>query len=148
VRAERLDGPAGRALVDAFSAEIVPLYPGWTPDGGPSATVEELSPPGGVFLVAYSDDVPVGCGGMKRLSDSAAEIKRLYVDPSVRSRGVARTILAALEDAARNAGYQVVRLDTGANQPAAVELFRSTGFRAIADYNANPYASYWFEKTL
>ena len=42
----------------------------------------------------------------------------------------------------------MVRLDTGANQPAALALFRSSGYREVADYNANPYASYWFEKTL
>ena len=79
LRQERLDGPSGEALLAAFMAEIVPLYPGWTPDTGPSATADELSPPTGLFLVAYVDDEPVGCGGIKRLSDEAAELKRLYV---------------------------------------------------------------------
>jgi len=129
-------------------AEIVPLYPGWTPDTGPSATADELSPPTGLFLVAYVDDEPVGCGGIKRLSDEAAELKRLYVAPTVRNQSVARALVAALEDAARDAGYQVVRLDTGAEQPAAVRLFRSAGYIEIDDYNANPFASYWFEKRL
>jgi GNAT superfamily N-acetyltransferase len=128
--------------------EVVPLYPGWTPDAGPSATADELSPPEGAFLVAYVEDEPVGCGGIKRLSDEAAELKRLYVAPKVRNQSVARALLAALEDAARHAGYQVVRLDTGAEQPAAVQLFRSAGYIEIDDYNANPFASYWFEKVL
>ena len=132
----------------AFTDEIVPLYPGWRPDTGPSATADELSPPAGVFLVAYADDEPAGCGGIKRLSDEAAELKRLYVAPAVRNQGVARCLIAGLEDAAREAGYRVLRLDTGANQPAALELFRSVGYREIDDYNANPYASYWFEKAL
>ena len=148
LRQERLDGPAGEALLAAFTDEIVPLYPGWRPDTGPSATADELSPPAGVFLVAYADDEPAGCGGIKRLSDEAAELKRLYVVPAVRNQGVARSLIAGLEDAAREAGYRVLRLDTGANQPAALELFRSVGYREIDDYNANPYASYWFEKAL
>ena len=148
LRRERLDGPAGETLLAAFTDEIVPLYPGWRPDTGPSATAEELSPPTGVFFVAYVDDEPAGCGGIKRLSDEAAELKRLYVAPAVRNQGVARALIAGLEDAAREAGYRVLRLDTGANQPAALELFRSVGYREIDDYNANPYASYWFEKQL
>jgi GNAT superfamily N-acetyltransferase len=129
-------------------AEVVPLYPGWTPDSGPSATPDELSPPDGTFLVAYVEGEPVGCGGIKRLSEDAAELKRLYVAPKVRNQGVARVLVAALEDAARQAGNHVVRLDTGAAQPAAVQLFRSAGYIEIDDYNANPFASYWFEKEL
>ena len=148
LRRERLDGPAGEVLLAAFTDEIVPLYPGWRPDGGPSATPEELSPPDGTFLVAYVDEQPVGCGGIKRLSDDVAELKRLYVVTNVRKQGVARSLIAALEDAARQAGYRVVRLDTGAEQPAAVQLFQSAGYHEIGDYNANPYASYWFEKAL
>jgi GNAT superfamily N-acetyltransferase len=145
---ERLDEPAGEALLAAFIDEIVPLYPGWRPDTGPSATPDELSPPSGLFLVAYVGNEPVGCGGIKRLSTTAAELKRLYVAPKVRNQGVARALIAGLEDAARDAGYRVVRLDTGAQQPGAVQLFRSAGYSDIGDYNGNPYASYWFEKVL
>src|SRR5437764_11159146 len=149
MRAERLDSTAGEALLAAFFDEIVPRYPSITPENpGPSATPEELSPPGGTFLVAYVEDEPVGCGGIKRLDDDAAELKRLYVAPSARKRGVARVLVNALENAARQAGYRVVRLDTGDKQPAALELFRSTGYRQIDDYNGNPHASYWFEKIL
>src|SRR5438270_3785393 len=149
LRAERLDGPAGQGLIDAFFGEIGPLYPGITDDNpGPSATPDELSPPGGAFLVAYVEGDPVGCGGIKVLDDEAAELKRLYVTPAARKHGVARVLVNALEDAARQAGYRVVRLDTGNKQPAALQLFRSTGYQEIADYNGNPHASYWFEKTL
>jgi GNAT superfamily N-acetyltransferase len=149
LRRERLDSPAGEALVDAFFDEIVPLYPAITPDNpGPSATADELSPPGGVFLVAYVGDIPVGCGGIKQLSDDAAELKRLYVAPEARNRGLARTLVAELENAARDAGYRIVRLDTGNQQPAALDLFRAAGYREIDDYNGNPHASYWFEKSL
>jgi len=149
LREEPLDGPAGQALIDAFFEEIVPLYPSITPENpGPSASPDELSPPSGAFLVAYVDAQPVGCGGIKRLTDEVAELKRLYVAPSARKHGVARTLITALEEAARHAGYRVVRLDTGDQQPAALQLFRAAGYRAIDDYNGNPHASYWFEKAL
>ena len=149
LRRERLDSPAGEALVGALFDETVPLYPSITSDNpGPSATPEEMAPPEGAFLVAYVDGAPVGCGGIKRLSDEAAELKRLYVAPEGRNRGLARTLVAALENVARDVGYRIIRLDTGDQQPAALHLFRSIGYREIADYNGNPHASYWFEKVL
>ena len=149
LRQEALDSPAGEALIGAFFDEIVPLYPSITPDNpGPSATSEELRPPGGAFLVAYVGDAPVGCGGIKRLTDEAAELKRLYVAPEARNQGLARTLVNALEDAARRADYRIVRLDTGDQQPAALQLFRALGYHEIDDYNGNPHASYWFEKLL
>ncbi len=148
LRQEPLDGTAGSALLAAFVEEIARLYRGWTPAAGPSATTEELSPPSGLFLVAYEEDRPVGCGGIKRLSETAAELKRLYVIPQVRKRGLAHSLIAALEDGARHAGYRVLRLDTGSKQPAALKLFRSLGYSEIDDYNNNPHASYWFEKTF
>jgi ribosomal protein S18 acetylase RimI-like enzyme len=66
----------------------------------------------------------------------------------VRGRGVARRLLGALENTARELGYGAVRLDTGHLQPEALSLFRSAGYERIPDYNANPYARYWFEKAL
>jgi|SRR5947209_4093315 len=149
LRPERLDGPAGRTLLADFFAEGERVYGSSMADyRGPSATPEELSPPAGGFLVGYVDDEPVGCGGIKRLSDQAVELKRLYVVPKLRNGGIARTLIAALEDAARDIGYRVIRLDTGDKQPAALHLFRSAGYQEIDDYNGNPHASYWFEKVL
>jgi ribosomal protein S18 acetylase RimI-like enzyme len=150
LRREALDSAVGTALLGAFFDEIAMLYPGImeADDPGPSATPEELSPPTGAFLVAYIDDEAVGCGGIKRIDDGTAELKRLYVSPSARNRGVARTVIAALEDAARAHRYRVIRLDTGDQQSAALKLFRSLGYQEIADYNRNPHASYWFEKRL
>jgi len=72
----------------------------------------------------------------------------MYVTPDMRSRGVARRLLAALEDLARDLGYSVVRLDTGASQAHALALYPSAGYFEIDDYNGNPHASYWGEKRL
>ena len=89
------------------------------------------------------------CGGaVKRLADDLCEIKRMYVVPQARSRGHARRLLYALEDAARELGYRRVRLDTGRLQPHARALYESEGYRSIPDYNHNPYASFWGEKEL
>lgn len=148
LRPERLDGPAGSRLIAAFTEEIADRYPGWTPGVGPSAHPDEFAHPSGRFLVAYSGNRPVACGGIKRLDDSTGEIKRLYVVPEARGEGVARLLLRALEDAAVEFGWRTVRLDTGDQQPDALALFRTAGYREIPDYNANPYASYWFEKSL
>ena len=87
-------------------------------------------------------------GVVKRLDDETAEIKRMYVAPEGRSRGIARALLYALEAAARELGYRRVRLDTGADQPHAKALYLSVGYTEIPDYNGNPFASFWAEKEL
>ncbi|HEV2724526.1 MAG TPA: GNAT family N-acetyltransferase [Thermoleophilaceae bacterium] len=143
-----LGAPGAASLLEAFAAEIAELYPGWNPAVGPSAAPEDFDASTGTFLVAYAGERAVGCGGLKRLEQRRAEIKRLYVAPAARGGGVARRILRGLELAARARGYDSVRLDTGARQPAALALFRSAGYLAIADYNANPFASHWLEKQL
>jgi GNAT superfamily N-acetyltransferase len=149
VRTEPFESAVAQGLVSGFAADIASRYPGWTPTGsGPSATAADFEPPAGNFLVVYLDGEPLGCGGLKRLAPDTVEIKRVYVRPDVRGRGVSRALLTALEDAARDAGYARIRLDTGNNQPEALKLFQTSGYEAIPDYNDNPWASYWFEKRL
>jgi GNAT superfamily N-acetyltransferase len=141
--------PPASDLVEAMILDLVPLYGRIDGAGAPRATPEDFAPPGGVFLVGYDDDGRAVCGGgVKRLSENVAEIKRMYVVPEARGRGVARVLLAALEDAARELGYTRVRLDTGARQPGARALYESAGYRRIDDYNANPWAAFWGEKAL
>ena len=148
IEAVPLDGPDGSRLIAEFVAEISVRYPGWTPASGPSAEPHEFVPPDGRFVVASVDGAALGCGGYTRIGDEVAEIKRVYVRPEGRGRGVARSMLAHLESAARDAGYAFVRLDTGDQQPEALAMFRAAGYVEIDDYNGNEYASYWFEKLL
>ena len=130
-------------------AEMAPLYGRIDVPEAPSASARDFSPPGGVFLVGYDDDGrPVCGGGVKRLDDRAAEIKRMYVLPELRGRGVAGQLLVALEDAARSLGYTIARLDTGAKQPWAERMYRDAGYRAVGNFNDNPFASFWGEKAL
>jgi GNAT superfamily N-acetyltransferase len=114
----------------------------------PSADPDELWAPHGTFLVGWDETGPVCCGGMKRLEDGVAEVKRMYVAPEARSRGHARRLLAGLEDVARRRGYRRVRLDTGPNQPHAKALYESNGYVEIPNYNGNPIATYFGEKVL
>ncbi len=143
---EPLGSRSAQELIGGFVDEIRRLYPTWTPQSGPSAEPSDFEPPGGSFVVLYVKDEPVACGGLKRLDDDAAEIKRLFVRPNVRRLGLGRRVIDDLERIARDRGYRVVRLDTGAGQPQAVRLFEAAGYTRIGDYNGNPFASFWFEK--
>ena len=145
---EPYDGPGAKLLVPDYVAEIRSMYPDWTPDVPPRLMPEDVEPPAGRWLVAYRAGDPVGCAALKRLDDRTAEIKRVYVAPEARGTGVARALLARLEQIAQDIGYTRLRMDTGARQPASVALFGSLGYGRIADYNGNPVAAYWFEKRL
>ncbi len=148
VRPEPPDREPAASLLAEYYAEVARLYPGWSPATGSTASVAEMSPPTGCFLVAYVDGVAAGCGTVRRMDDATAEIKRMYVRPEVRGRGVARRILAGLESAALELGYRRIVLDTGDRMPEAQALYRSSGYDDIPDYNANPWAAAWFEKRL
>jgi GNAT superfamily N-acetyltransferase len=112
----------------------------------PSAAA--LGPPHGTFLVGYEDDEPICCGGVKRLDERHCELKRMYVVPEARGRGVARRLLGALEHAARELGYPVARLVTGPRQPAAEHLYESEGYVAIENFRGDGVASFFGEKAL
>ena len=142
--------PPASDLIEAMVSEMEPLYGRIDRPGMPVAGPEQFTPEtGGAFLVGYDDDGrPVCGGGLKRLGDDAVELKRMYVVPEARGRGLARELLLALEDAARELGYATARLDTGPKQPHAERLYRSAGYAEIGNFNDNPEASYWGEKSL
>lgn len=141
--------PPASDLVDGMIADLAPLYGRIDGTDTPSASPEEMWAPSGTFLVGWDEHGrPVCGGGVKRLGDGVAEIKRMFVVTDARSSGHARRLLAGLEDAARRLGYGRVRLDTGPQQPHAMALYTSAGYTEIADYNRNPKATYWGEKTL
>jgi len=146
-----LDQEPSASLVAAMRAEIAEIYPGLdlTAEHMPKAGPAELGPPGGVFLVGFDESGrPLCGGGVKRLSDEACEIKRMYVVPESRGRGLGNALLRALEDAARELGYTVARLDTGSRQPNAERMYRNAGYRPIGNFNGNPVASFFGEKRL
>ena len=111
-----------------------------------AAPPDELEPPYGAFLVARMDGRPVGCGAVRKLDEQTGEVKRMWIDPSARGRGVGRRLLFALESVASDLGCRRVRLDTSSYLTEALALYLSCGYQEIAAYNDNPYAAYWFEK--
>ena len=146
----RVDTGDGGRLEGAMRDEMREVYSGLDLQGPdmPKAGPDELNPPNGSFIVGYEDGIAVCCGGIKRLDAEACELKRMYVIPEARGRGVARILLRALEDRARELGYTVARLDTGPKQAAAQHLYESAGYRPIPNFNANPVATYFGEKQL
>ena len=131
-------------------AEIAEIYTGLDLQAAnmPKAGPEQLNAPNGSFLVGYEDGRAICCGGLKRLDADACELKRMYVIPEARGRGVVRVLLAALEDRARELGYLVARLDTGPRQQSAQRIYESEGYIAVANFNGNPVASFFGEKRL
>jgi GNAT superfamily N-acetyltransferase len=146
-RADAAQPPASE-LLEAMVSELEPLYGRIDVPQAPSATPADFAPPGGSFLIGYEDGEPVCVGGIKRLPDGACEIKRMYVVPQARGRGLARELLGALEGEARSLGYELARLDTGPRQPHAERMYRAAGYAEIGNFNANPFASFWGEKRL
>lgn len=143
------DGAESQACLHAYFSELSRRFPrGFDPAASVSAEPDELSPPHGRFVLVRSGQRPRGCGAVKRLDVGVGEIKRMWVHPELRGRGVGRALLDALEVEARRLGFHTVRLDTSAHLPEALALYRRAGYRDIPRYNDNPYAAHWLEKRL
>jgi ribosomal protein S18 acetylase RimI-like enzyme len=147
-RAERSDASPGRELMAALNALLDEQYPGRIARPGSVTTPDEMVPPTGTFLVGYDGERAVAIGGLRDLGGGICEIKRLYVKPDARSRGIGRALLAALEQAGRDLGYEIVRLDAASEQKHSKVLFKATGYEEIEKYNGNHIADYWAEKHL
>ena len=148
VRRVRGDDPEARALVAAMEAWVTENFGPTTPDRTSTVTSEEMAPPDGAFVILYEDGEPVAGGGLRRLENDVAEIKRMFVEPAARGRGHGRRVLSELEAVAAELGYRRLRLDTAQSMTTAIALYRGAGYRDIPDYNGNSYASYWGEKAL
>lgn len=129
IREGTLDSLDAAMLVANLLRELDARYPGQE-NGGP-LEVSEVARPEGVFLIATIDSKPAGCGALRRIRDDLAEIKRMYVEPWARGRGLSRRILERLEEEAIAMGYQSVRLETGNRQPEAIGLYESSGYSRV-----------------
>jgi GNAT superfamily N-acetyltransferase len=131
-----------RYLLDSFPTEFTPeMFP------MPPADVARYRRPDGAFLVALADDRPAGCVALRALDPGVAEVKRLWVDATLRGQGVASRLMRAIEDHARSIGISRLQLDTNSALTAAVALYRRDGWTDIAPYTTPP-ANLWLAKHL
>lgn len=150
IRRESFDSETATVLAKALEAELLATYDGDPGSGGlPAASVFEPVN-GGTFLIGRIDGEAVACGGVARYDAVTGEIRRMYVVPGERGRGLSRRMLEALEDEARSLAYSLVRLETGKLQAAAIGLYISAGFGPIPRYGpfADDPRSVCFEKRL
>jgi putative acetyltransferase len=135
------------ALIDALDAYQKPLDP---PESHHGIDLDALSRPEVVFVVARdAGRTAIGCGAVV-VGPDAGELKRMFVQPDARGRGVGAALLAALEQYAITRGCRVLRLETGVRQPEALALYARHGYRArgpFGDYVEDPN-SVFMEKAL
>jgi putative acetyltransferase len=130
VRCEDLLSSTAQQLIRRLNAELEARYP----EEGANffrLDVDEVSEGRGAFVVAYMAELPVGCGAVRMIEPGVAEIKRMYVEPSARGRGIGRQILDTLEAHSRKLGARRLVLETGPRQPEALTLYRRAGFTGI-----------------
>jgi putative acetyltransferase len=149
ITAEPFDSKDARRLIAALDASLTELYP---PEQrfGPNLKAEQLADGRGTFVVARDRERAVGCGAIRLLDPTTAEVKRMYVEPNDRGRGVGWAVLASLEAAARQLGVRRLVLETGVHQQAAILLYRRAGFVQIdcwGEYASSP-TSICYEKRL
>ena len=126
--------PLAQDLVGRVQQEYVRRYGG--PDGA-AVSAEEFLPPHGLFLVAEVAEVaglPAACGAWRSLGDGRAEVKRVYVEPAFRRRGLARLVVDAIEADAARAGVRSLVLNTGHRQPEALALYADLGYTTVPGF--------------
>jgi len=102
------------------------------------------------FVVAYLDNIPVGCGAILPLCRECVELKRLFVRNAHRGKGIASEILLLLESEAKKQDYSIIKLETGPNQPESLYLYKKFGYYEIENFGEyiNSEYSICFEKKL
>ncbi len=121
-----------------LTADMLPL---------PLPDAQKYRPPHGVFLVAWSDDLPIGCVSLRPLEPGIAEVKRLWVDPVARGQGLARRLMRTIESRARDMGFNQLKLDSNTVLTAAVALYQADGWIETTPYTGFP-ANIWMAKRL
>jgi len=143
------DDPDVQRLAAEQQVEVRARYDGKGEPGTPPSAAD-IS----VVLVARDEDgTAIGCGALRELGTGVAEVKRMFVVPAARGRGVSKAVLTALEDVARERGWTTLRLETGPRQPEAIGLYTAAGYRPIEAFGAyagHPDAdeSLFFERVL
>jgi putative acetyltransferase len=142
--------PEARTLIAELDDYQSRLYPA---ESNHLDSLEELTAPNVTFIIVRLDGQAVGCGAVKEIQGAQGaygEIKRMYVSPTGRGHGLAKTVLAYLEERIIAKGILLTRLETGIHQTEAIGLYERLGYRRIGtfgDYQADPL-SIFMEKRL
>ena len=124
------DHPASVSLRQAQRAEIEQRYGRPDSEPGPAPSGDDIT----AFFVAFVDDKPVGCGGLRELHATEAEIKRMFVSTSARGTGASTALLARLEQDGRERGYRRLLLETVDQQPDAIRFYTREGYTRIPNF--------------
>jgi len=150
IRRSTLSSPEAARLIAALNAELSAAFP--EPGANHFSLSEtQVALGDGAFLIAYADDAGVGCGAVRQIDETTAELKRMYVDPSVRGRGIGRALVEALESEARLLGVTRVVLETGTRLAPAIRLYEGMGYARIplfGEYLSSPDTSVCFGRSL
>ena len=141
IRRTDIASAVAERLLLALNAEMLERYPEYSTKDYFRLEPSEVVPGRGAFLIVYCDDTPLACGAVRLIDPDTAEIRRMYVEPGARRRGLGRSLLEALEAEARRLGAKALLLATGPRQPDAVAAYASKGFSEIAafgEYEAEP----------
>ena len=147
IQQEAPDTPDALTLIGELDEFLNARY---APEDRHGLSVTALLDPSVIFFVARFDGIPVGCGAIKLMPEGYAEVKRMYVRPERRGKGVARAVLGALEQELTRHSLHVLRLETGIYQSDAIWLYEKAGFAArekFGDYQ-DTGISVFYEKTL
>jgi putative acetyltransferase len=133
IQREPIESTVAQELIGALNRELDERYP---EEGANHFRLDpgEVAPGRGGFFVARLGATVAGCGAVRRIDAQAAEVKRMYVPPEQRGRGVATRLLAHLEAEARRLGATRLVLETGERQFESVALYRRAGFVEIPRY--------------
>ena len=133
IRPTRYGAPAAQRLIAELMEDLKVRY--GSGDGTPVNAIE-FDPPDGGFFIAYADGEPVGCGAWRSWagSEDVAEVKRVFVAGGRRGQGMARQIMAAIEEDARAQGRKRIILETGTGQPEAIALYEALGYERIEPF--------------
>jgi putative acetyltransferase len=150
IRRSTLSSPDAVRLIAALNSELTEAFP--EPGANHfSLGATQVSGGEGAFVIAYLEDRAVGCGAVRRLDEATAELKRMYVDPSVRGRRIGRLLLEALEQEARLLGVTRIVLETGTRLAPAIRMYEAMGYMRIplfGEYLSSPDTSLCFGKSL
>jgi GNAT superfamily N-acetyltransferase len=136
------------SMYDEYHAEIVATFGYDDTRGGASSADDFIEPDGCLLAVRDESGTAVGCGGVRLLDHETAEIKRMFLRPSMRGRGAGWKLMQSLEAKAVELGATRGVLDTNETLTSALALYRAAGWQEVPAYNDNLEATHWFSKDL